>query len=575
MRFERTVTLEWMRRTPDVAVVIVGGGINGAGILRELALNGVPALLVEKNDFASGATGASSRMIHGGLRYLEYGEFRLVREALHERNRLLKNAPHCVHPLATTIPLFSRWSGLANSIRRFLRRDGEPARRGAWLVRIGLEMYRAFAGRDNPLPRYRIDSAEDARKFRPALHPEVIATATYHDAWNPRPERLCLEVMGDALEANSNCHAINYCRVAAAEGDFVEMRDEISGEAIRIRPTILVNATGAWIDVVNGQLGPPTRFMGGTKGSHLVVDHPELYDLTRGAELFYENDDGRICLFFPLHGRVLVGTTDIPVADPNTAVCEAGEYDYLTAAIRQVFPSIEIRPEHVVSRFCGVRPLPFSDGVHPGAVSRDHQCRVIAPQTRHSFPIYCLIGGKWTTFRALAEQTVDRLLPNLGRVRTADSKNVAIGGGRQHPGNAAATATWVQRAAETHGLPPATVARLFDRYGTYAEKIAAHLAQGGAEAQQLVAGHYIGELDFLTRNEAVLHFDDLLLRRTTLALYERLDASSWRRLLDVCAIALNWTLEKRNQEESRTLDLLARRHHVRIDGLDEATSEPC
>lgn len=566
MRFDRDAAVGWLRSTPTVPVLIVGGGINGAGVLRELALNGVDALLVEKSDFASGATGASSRMIHGGLRYLEYGEFRLVREALHERNRLLQNAPHCVHPLTTTIPLFSRWSGLTNSIRRFLRQDSKPARRGSWLVRLGLAMYRAFAGRDNVLPRHHFDSAAHARELRPALHPEVIGTATYHDAWNPQPERLCLEVIGDALDAHPGCRALNYCRMVTTENDAVELRDEITGETFRIHPQILVNATGAWIDTVNGALGPPTRYMGGTKGSHLVVDHPELYALTRGGELFYENDDGRICLFFPLHGRVLVGTTDIPVADPDTAVCEADEFDYLTTAVRQVFPGIEIRPEHVVSRFCGVRPLPASNAAHPGAVSRDHQCRIIPAGARQAFPIYCLIGGKWTSFRAFAEQSTGRLLAHLGRLRTADSKQRAIGGGRNFPVGTTAQTAWVQRVAQTHNLAPDIVTRLFKRYGTYAEKIAAYLAGRGAGLREPVAGYLAGELEFLVRHEAVVHLDDLLLRRTTLALYERLDAAAWQQLVDLCGAALNWAPEQCRCEETRTRDILERRHHVRIAG---------
>ena len=146
MSFDRAGLLSWLRSAPEIPVLIIGGGINGAGVLRELAINDVDALLVEKGDFSAGASGASSRMIHGGLRYLEHGEFRLVREALQERNLLLRNAPHAVFPLATVIPLFSRAAGFSVALRRLFGRRSRPAQRGAWLVRIGLWLYARTEG---------------------------------------------------------------------------------------------------------------------------------------------------------------------------------------------------------------------------------------------------------------------------------------------------------------------------------------------------------------------------------------------------------------------------------------------
>jgi len=159
-------------------VLIVGGGIDGAGLLRELALNGVDALLVDKSDYAAGATSASSRMIHGGLRYLENGEFRLVRESLLERNRLLRNAPHAVQPLPTTIPVFSRWSGFANATAKFLRRSTRPARRGAALIKVGLSLYDVLTARDRVLPTHRFTGRAAALRLRPQLQPDIVCTAT-------------------------------------------------------------------------------------------------------------------------------------------------------------------------------------------------------------------------------------------------------------------------------------------------------------------------------------------------------------------------------------------------------------
>ncbi|MDE3084761.1 MAG: FAD-dependent oxidoreductase, partial [Verrucomicrobiota bacterium] len=196
-------------------VLILGGGINGAGLLRELALNGVDALLIDKADFAAGATSASSRMIHGGLRYLENGEFHLVREALRERNRLLKNAPHAVKPLPTTIPIFSRWSGFANAAKKFFAAHEKPSKRGAAPIKIGLTLYDLFSGRDRILPLHHFSSRAAALRKRPQLHPDIVCTATYYDAWVALPERLCLELIDDACALHPGAVAINYCSVAS------------------------------------------------------------------------------------------------------------------------------------------------------------------------------------------------------------------------------------------------------------------------------------------------------------------------------------------------------------------------
>src|SRR5262249_53522695 len=149
------------------------------------------------------------------------------------------------------------------------------------------------------------------------------------DAWMPTPERICMEMILDAEAANPQAHALNYVRAEHASGDMVMLRDEISGESFAVKPKIVINAAGPWIDFANDALGRRTQFIGGTKGSHLIVDHQELHDVTDGHELFFENKDGRICLFFPLHDKVIVGTTDIRIDDPEQARCTDDEIDYL------------------------------------------------------------------------------------------------------------------------------------------------------------------------------------------------------------------------------------------------------
>ena len=416
----------------NVSVLIVGGGINGIGCFNELALQGIDVLLVEKSDFCAGTSAAMTRVIHGGLRYLENAEFRLVRESLRERNRLFRNAPHYVKPLPTTIPIFNWASGMVPAVRNLLRWPTKPGDRGALVIKTGLTLYDLLAGRRSPLPRHRFRSRREALALRPSLNPGIICTATYYDARITYPERLCLELVQDAETACPQAHALNYVRLQSASGGNVTLRDEISGETCTVRPKIVVNAAGAWIDGVNRDIGRPSHFIGGTKGSHIVLDHPELVRATGDDMIYFVNRDGRICIFYAVQGRIVAGATDIPTTDPETS-CDDSEVDYILQSMQQAFPSIRIDRSHVVFRFCGVRPLPRSNALTPGQISRDHSFPVLPPGNGIDFPIYSLVGGKWTTFRALAEQVTDELLRVLGRPRLRSSAHLPIGGGKGYP----------------------------------------------------------------------------------------------------------------------------------------------
>ncbi|MGP8081345.1 MAG: glycerol-3-phosphate dehydrogenase/oxidase, partial [Terracidiphilus sp.] len=417
-----------LRNHPDVSVLIIGGGINGIGLFNELALQGVDVLLVEKSDFCSGTSSAMTRIIHGGLRYLENAEIRLVRESLQERNRLLRNAPHYVKPLPTTIPITSWTSGIVTGIRNLLNWPTKPGNRGALVVKTGLTLYDLLAGK-SPLPRHRFRSGRAARALRPALNPGVICTATYYDAKITYPERLCLELVQDAEAVCPQAHAMNYVRMMSAKGGAVVLHDEVSSESCEVKPKIVVNATGAWIDSINQTIGRASQFIGGTKGSHIVLGHPELVAATGDDMIYFVNRDGRICIFYVVNGKVIAGATDIPTDDPD-AVCDEGEVDYLLNSMSQTFPSIKVDRSHVVFRFCGVRPLPRSNALTPGQISRDHSFPVLPPGNGINFPIYSLVGGKWTTYRALAEQVADEILRVLGRPHLRSSANIPIGGGK-------------------------------------------------------------------------------------------------------------------------------------------------
>jgi glycerol-3-phosphate dehydrogenase len=562
----REEQLAAIQQKPEVSVLIVGGGINGAGLFRELALEKVDVLLVEKSDFCSGASSASTRIIHGGLRYLENGEFRLVRESLRERNRLLVNAPHYVKPLPTTIPIFSWTEGLISAPARFLGLKVRPRGRGALLCKIGLSLYDLLAGEHQVLPAHQFKSRHAALAERPQIRRDLVCTATYYDAWISYPERLCLELVLDAEKHSSTARALNYVGLEGANGNQAVLKDEVSGERLEVKPRIVVNASGAWIDFTNRRLGRQTQYIGGTKGSHLVLDHPDLLAATRGQMLYFANADGRICIFYPVYGKVIAGSTDIPVSDPEKAFCEEDEVDYILESVRQVFPTLphSLDRSHIVCRFCGVRPLPRSDSFTPGEISRDHSCEVLPAGNGIDFPVYSLIGGKWTTFRAFGEQVADKILKQLARPRSTSSVGLPIGGGENYPTTAEQKSAWLTSVAERTHLPAERLAALLERYGTRAEDIAHFMSAAPDPPLRWLPEFSRREIQFLASHERIVHLDDLILRRTVMALLGRLSLPLLEELAEVLASELGWSQERTHEEVARTLKLLAGVHGVRL-----------
>ncbi|RME90008.1 MAG: glycerol-3-phosphate dehydrogenase/oxidase, partial [Anaerolineae bacterium] len=475
----REEILSFLRKKPSVEVLIVGGGINVIGTFRDLALNGVDVLLVERGDFCSGASAASSHMAHGGIRYLENGEFRLVREAVQERNRLLRNAPHLVKPLPTVIPIFKWFSGLFNAPLKFLNLLDRPAERGVVVIKIGLILYDAYTGRQRVVPRHRLLPRKEALARWKRLNEDVLFAAVYYDGAILHPERLALELLLDAEAEGEHARALNYVRLVGGSGEKVTLRDELTGETFEVRPRLLINAAGPWIDFTNQSLGLSSRFIGGTKGSHLVLDHPELREAIGDHEFFFENDDGRIVLIYPFFDKVLVGTSDIPIEDPDQARCTEEEVEYFLRMIKRVFPSIRVERSHIVFRYSGVRPLAYSHARTAGQITRDHHIGVLdGAWTGLSFPVYSLIGGKWTTYRAFSEQVTDKALSFLGASRQKDTRDLPIGGGRNYPRDEEELRRCVDSIHAWTGLPAERVRALWERYGAIADPMAMFLAEG-------------------------------------------------------------------------------------------------
>lgn len=546
-------------QTKAPEVLIIGAGVNGAGTFRDLALNGVPVALIDRGDFCSGASAASSHMAHGGIRYLENGEFRLVREAVRERNRMIENAPHLVKPLPTVVPMFKIFSGLLNAPFKFLNLLDKPAERGAIVIKIGLIFYDAFTRAQKTVPPHKFENRQQSLEKYPQLAPDIQFTATYYDGQILSPERYVTELILDG-EADGG-KALNYVSFVGAENGRALLRDELSGATFSLQPKIILNAAGPWIDRVNCSFGVQKRYIGGTKGSHLVLNHPELRQAIGKNEFFFENKDGRIVLIFPFHDKVIIGTSDIPLEDPDEARCTPAEEQYFFDLVGRVFPKINVGPEHVVFRFSGVRPLEFMQAKTTGQITRDHS---IKQDLLGEIPVYSLVGGKWTSYRAFSEQVTDLVLKQLNRVRRAGTQALAVGGGKDYPRVGLAQIEYIKSVAAQTGLSDFLPRDLFERYGMRALEIALFIKERGAEALPSLPGWTKGEVLFLVEREKALHVDDILLRRSTLAWLGKVTRPVVEEIAALMAFSLGWDEAQTRAEAERALTILREKHGVRL-----------
>ena len=543
----------------EADVLIIGGGINGLATFRDLALQGVDVALVERNDFVSGASSASSHMVHGGIRYLENGEFRLVQEAVVERNRLLKNAPHFVKPLRTTMPIFSTFSGIIAAPWRMLvtHGSGKSTERGAALIKIGMTIYDLFSRDGGTVPRHRFLGSKKSLETFPDLRKDVKYTATYYDASMHDPERIALDVLNDGeIHGGDKARAVNYVEAIGFDNGTVKLHDKIGDKTFDFKAKVVLNVSGAQTDLTNEAFGNSTSFMGGTKGSHIVLDNSELYQATRGNEIFFEHKDGRIVLIYPFKNRVLVGTTDVN-ADPSMpTVCTDQEIDYFFDIVHHVFPDINLDREQIVYTFSGIRPLPSHDDAAPGFVSRDYR---IERTQLGGVPILSLVGGKWTTFRALAEHIADDAMHELEVSRKASTIELAIGGGKNFPTTEKQLKKWLQK--NRNGVSHERAEILLNRYGTRATEFFAKINRG-EQYLKSAPGYSVEELQHIAATEHVNHLDDLLLRRTHLAFLGYLTAQTLQEVTAAIANPLSWDSAKQEKEIARATEILREYHRV-------------
>ena len=547
-------------------MIVIGAGINGAGIARDAAMRGLRVLLLDKGDISNGTTQWATRLIHGGLRYLEHYEFALVRESLRDREAILHVAPHLVHPLGFMVPIYDR------------------SKRGPFLVRLGMTLYDVLSY-DKSMDNHKMFNRNKAREREPGLNPEGLkAAAFYYDAQVEYAERIAVE---NAISARDHgAVVITYANVERLLMDGndvkgVEFADVLGGgERYTVRAPVTVNVTGPWVDEVLAELQAPGtgensgRFMGGTKGSHLVVD--PFPGAPKGEALYVEaRKDGRPYFIVPWNGRYLIGTTDLRYdGDLDYVSATEDEIRYLLDETNYVIPEANLTRDKVLFTYSGVRPLPYNPEGEAGGVTRSHvvfdhakgQSAAGGKVTSASAEmpevggLLSIIGGKLTTYLNLSRQTTDAVFKKLGRRGPkSTSRKVPLPGG--------VTSDFSSYAAgfkAATDIPEVLAERLLKLYGVRAAEVL-KLAGDDPELNTPLSPNVsvetalIGaEVIWAFREEMAETLSDVLLRRTMAGYGPDVALGVAGAAAEVAVKHLGWSEERAEREVSQYREWIER-----------------
>jgi glycerol-3-phosphate dehydrogenase len=512
-------------------LIVIGAGINGAGIARDAAQRGLRVLILDKGDVASGTTSWSTRLIHGGLRYLEHGEVGLVRESLRERGRLLQIAPHLVRPLPLLLPIY--------------RGD----QRGRWLIRAGMVAYDVLA-RDKSLPGHRmLDSAAALGRVPGLAEPGLLGGALYHDAQVEYAERLALENVLDARAHGAEVrtyHQVSELLFENGRVNGVVGNDVLTSEPFRYVAPVVVNVAGPWVDQVlaGSNLGQQSRLIGGSKGSHIVVD--PFPGAPSDALYAQARQDGRPFFIIPWNDLYLIGTTDTRYdGSLDRVMAEEWEIDLLLAESNRVIPSAKLTRESVRYTYAGVRPLPYTLDGSEGDITRRHVLHD-HEASGGARGLISIVGGKLTTYRELAEQCVDLVVGKLRRTtflsRTAEAP---LPGGRTD-------LPWSDFAASFargSGLRRRTVEHLLRVYGARAPEVLASASTPELrEVFDPITGAIAAEVPWAYNEEGARTLVDVIARRTMVGLGPDAGIGADAAAAKIARDALGWDTAKIDAE---------------------------
>jgi len=472
-------------------VIVIGGGINGVAIARECARGGRRTLLLEQQDFSAGTTSRSTRIIHGGLRYLEHGDIGQVRESLREREWLLRRYPHLVQHLQFVVAL------------------GEKTHRSALAVRTGLWLYRKMGHAGQGVDGNR---AEQDKLERLLDAGKRFSLFSFGDAQCEFPERLVAEWLVEAIEAGAV--ARNHTKVLAVEihrgrATGVRLRDQLSGKEERVPATCIINATGPWADDIcqTSNIQSQNPLIGGVRGSHIVL--PQFAGAPEAA-VYTEAVDGRPIFVIPWNEQMLVGTTEVPNrGDPARAQPSADEIDYLLQSLLHLFPSLRVSRNDIRYAFAGIRPLPFSGNKSPSAVSRKHYLHDHTAEG--AAQMISVIGGKLTTAGSLARECAAKIGVKVTPLSLAMASQDVVDPTLEH---------WTVEVAEAGGISADSARGILEWYG----KRALAVVQGvRARAEMRTplcphTRHIVAEAADAFSHECAGTLADVLLRRVPVAL---------------------------------------------------------
>ncbi len=526
-------------------VIIIGAGINGAGIARDAAMRGLQVLLLDKGDMGGGTTSWSTRLIHGGLRYLEYAELGLVRESLRERETLFRIAPHLVKPLPILLPLY------------------EQVSRSPLTIRAGMIAYDVLSF-DKSLPRHRMLTRDEALGEAPGLNRNGLrAAAIYYDAQVEFAERLVVENVLSAKEHGAT--VITYARAQKFPGRFtdagrvVEFVDVRTGAAFAARGRIIVNAAGPWVDEVLTGERPSRRLIGGTKGSHLIVNS---FAGAPSTALYVEAEsDKRPFFIIPWDGKYLIGTTEIRfTGDLDQVEIEDDEIDYLLRETNRVISPARLTRDAVLYTYAGVRPLPYAENKNKEGITRRHFIRESPDQER----LLSIVGGKLTTYRNLAEETVDLIGRKLGQKRGKGLPKCSTATAALPSAGADHFQSFAEQFKRDSGLSSEISERLLRVYGTRAPEVLKLAVEDKSLAESFDedTGAIAAEVIFSFQQEMAETLADCLLRRTMVGLNSSVGIGADETAAAIAREYLGWS-ETRVQEELAAYRRYVKRFHPR------------